>query len=275
MTTRLIVNADDYGHTLDVSRGIRAAHLKGIVTSTTAMMNKPAAEESLRQAPGGAPRLGLGVHLTITSGGSLLPAEQIKTLISEDGLFFKVVPFANRLDQVDPAEAKAEWRAQIEQFISVAGRKPTHLDSHHHSSYFSPGLLRAMLELAREYNSPIRLPIAPNANWMLSGMPTEMAAAMQAHIPPLLEEFQPRRPDGFIDNFYDEDATQENLLSILAGLPDGTFELMCHPGCLSPELIANSIYNAQRERELNILTSPEVLQLVRERGIELISFSQI
>jgi hypothetical protein len=176
---------------------------------------------------------------------------------------------------VDPAEAKAEWQAQIEQFIAITGQKPTHLDSHHHSSYFSPGLLRAMLELACDYNYPIRLPIAPNANWMLSGMPTEMAAAMQAHIPILLEEFQPRRPDGFIDNFYDEDATQENLFSILAGLPDGTFELMCHPGYLSPELIANSIYNAQRERELNILTSPEVLQLVRERGIELISFAQI
>jgi predicted glycoside hydrolase/deacetylase ChbG (UPF0249 family) len=74
MTLRLIVNADDYGRTPGVSRGIREAHRRGIVTSTTCMMNMPAVVDDIALALEETPRLGLGVHLVLTSGRPLLPA---------------------------------------------------------------------------------------------------------------------------------------------------------------------------------------------------------
>ena len=77
---RLIVNADDYGRTPGVSRGIRQAHLRGIVTSTTAMMNMPAIEEDLQAALEETPELGLGVHLVLTCGAPLSPSGRVSTI---------------------------------------------------------------------------------------------------------------------------------------------------------------------------------------------------
>ena len=64
MTTSLIVNADDYGRTPEVSLGIRQAHLQGLVSTTTAMVNMPVALDQIRRAQDECPRLGLGVHET-------------------------------------------------------------------------------------------------------------------------------------------------------------------------------------------------------------------
>jgi predicted glycoside hydrolase/deacetylase ChbG (UPF0249 family) len=152
----LIVNADDYGHTAGVSRGIREAHLTGIVTSTTAMLNMSGVEEALREAIATCPQLGLGVHLVLTAGAPVLPASLVPSLVGNDGRFFKQAEFRARLATCNPDDAQAEWRAQIEKFCAVVGRSPDHLDSHHHTSYWSPSLLAVMLALASEYHCPIR-----------------------------------------------------------------------------------------------------------------------
>src|SRR5262245_61335022 len=81
----LIVNADDYGRAPSVSAGIREAHLRGLVTSTTAMMNMPNMETELVAAQRLCPRLGLGVHLTLTAESPLLPPEQLPSLMALSG----------------------------------------------------------------------------------------------------------------------------------------------------------------------------------------------
>ncbi|HEX5941948.1 MAG TPA: ChbG/HpnK family deacetylase, partial [Anaerolineales bacterium] len=58
---RLIVNSDDYGRTPEISRGIREAHLQGVVTSTTCMMNITTTAEDIALALRETPALGLGV----------------------------------------------------------------------------------------------------------------------------------------------------------------------------------------------------------------------
>ncbi len=47
---QLIINSDDYGRTPDISRGIREAHLRGVVTSTTCMMNIPTTADDIAMA---------------------------------------------------------------------------------------------------------------------------------------------------------------------------------------------------------------------------------
>ncbi|MBA3075615.1 MAG: ChbG/HpnK family deacetylase [Anaerolineae bacterium] len=101
MSKRLIVNADDYGHTRGVSQGIRLAHLRGIVTSTTAMMNYPGAVDDLRMAVKECPRLGLGLHLVLTSGRPVLPAEKVPDLVNLEGKFYKYGPFIERMNQIN------------------------------------------------------------------------------------------------------------------------------------------------------------------------------
>lgn len=276
MTVRLIVNADDYGRTAEISRGIREAHTHGVVTSTTCMMNFPTTDADIATALAETPRLGLGVHLVLTSGRPLTPPAQIPSITNAEGGFLSLDKFTANLGQVDAAQAKAEWRAQIEKFVRVAGRKPTHLDSHHHSSYFSEGLFRAMLELAAEYGCAIRLATTLSPEGRMDGLPPESAAAATHYAPRLLSEFQPRTTDAFFASFYDTLATAEEFTRIIAALPaSGIFEVMCHPGYADAALIAGSVYARQRETELDILTGEAVKAAIQARGIQLVSFAAL
>lgn len=264
---RLIINSDDYGRSPDISRGIREAHLHGVVTSTTCMMNIPTTADDVALALQEAPKLGLGVHLVLTVGRPVLAPETVPSLVDGNGYFFKNRPLLERLPDLNIEEVKQEWRTQIDCFIQAAGRKPTHLDSHHHSSYYTPELFRAMLEFAREYDCAIRYPFTE----VWSGLEETYKV-----VPELIREFNPRRPDTFIADFYDEDATLEYLQEIVHTLEEGTSELMCHPGHVD-QLFAEreSIYNFQREREFNILTDPSIRQAIAASDIQLINFAEL
>jgi chitin disaccharide deacetylase len=264
---RLIINSDDYGRTPGISRGIREAHLKGIVTSTTCMMNIPTTASDIAIALEETPDLGMGVHLVLTMGRPLLPRPGGSSITDEEGNFLKLEKFMESVSALDADEVKAEWRAQIGAFIKAAGRKPTHLDSHHHSSYFKPELFRSMLELAKEYDCAIRFPFTHDIQPELK--------ETHRHIPDLLKEFSARKPDAFIVNFYDEGATADGLLNIINNLPDGTSEIMCHPGYVDDIFVKESSYNKQRERELKILTDPSIKEATRSNGIKLITFAEI
>jgi len=271
VSKRLIVNADDYGHTRGVSLGIRQAHLRGIVTSTTAMMNYPGADADLHEAVRDCPRLGLGLHLVLTSGRPLLPADKVTSLVDAEGRFYKYDPFVERMHQVDLTQVNLEWHAQVEAFKKVVDRLPDHLDSHHHSSYFTPGLFELMLDLADELNVPMRLPF---------GM---QGTALADVLSPVAGSRLARRDNSyaqiFIDSFYDESATLDNLVSILQKIAGDeqhdTFELMSHPAVVDDELICTSIYNEKRAEELKLLCHGMTFSALRSFGIELISFSDL
>jgi predicted glycoside hydrolase/deacetylase ChbG (UPF0249 family) len=266
---RLIVNSDDYGRSPDISRGIRHVHLNGVVTSTTCMMNIRTTARDIAMALNETPDLRMGVHLNLTAKKPILPQQWVKSVTDAAGNFLKPDAFFANLPNLDILEVKAEWRAQIEAYIAAANTKPSHLDSHHHSSYSSPALFKAMLELAKEYECPIRYPITPSSS---AGDFTETAK----HAAALFEEFNPRRPDTFIATFYDEGATMDNLRGIINNLPEGTSELMCHPGYVDNEFAEKeSVYNFPRQRELTILTDPAIKKAIQANGIQLISFADL
>ena len=83
---RLIVNADDFGLTLKVNRGIIESHRSGIVTSASVFANGPAFENALNDVLD-YPRLGLGIHLNILRGKSVSDPRFTPT-ITKNGFFF-------------------------------------------------------------------------------------------------------------------------------------------------------------------------------------------
>jgi predicted glycoside hydrolase/deacetylase ChbG (UPF0249 family) len=174
-----------------------------------------------------------------------------------------------RLGQMNIEDIRAEWLAQIERFCQVTGRTPDHLDSHHHFSYASPELFEVMLQLAFEYDCPVRYPHATPGQ-AADRAPQEFWPGMASYLPAILAHYETRHPDHFISSFYDQTATLENLLEILGGLDEGSSELMCHPGCADTAL--NSVYAAQRDSELAVLTDPLMLAEIESRGIQLVSF---
>ena len=263
---QLIINSDDYGRTPEISHGIREAHLHGVVTSTTCMMNIPTTADDIAIALKEAPNLGMGVHLVLTMGRPISAPESVPSIVDENGNFFKYTPLVEHLTTLNMDEVKKEWRSQIEAFIKASRRKPTHIDSHHHSSYFSPNLFRGMLELAQEYDCAIRFPF------------TEVSSEIEEtakHVPDLMQEFNPRRPDVFFVNFYDKTATEEDLLRIISSVEEGKSEIMCHPGYVDDAFAKESVYNFQRERELKILTEAAIKQAIEAQNIKLITFADL
>ena len=247
---RLIVNADDFGLTAGVSRGILEAHRRGIVTSTTLLANLSldgALLDGLK-----ASRLGVGVHLNLTLGQPVSPAEEIPSLLDAGGKFFREP--LRQAAEAKPEEVELELRAQVAVFIRLLGGKPTHLDSHHHVGRHRP-ILGVVLALAEELGVPVRCPDAE----------TRRAA----------RERGLRSPEQFFGESGPEAYwSSERLLSHLATLPDGVSEFMTHPGYFDQDL-AYSRYGRQREVELRGLTDPAVSEAVARRRIHLCHFGHL
>ena len=124
-----------------------------------------------------------------------------------------------------------------------------------------------MLELAMEYDCAIRFPF--------TGELSKELEETNKLVPDFLLEFDPHRPDRFIVDFYDGRATREDLLSMIDNLPDGTTEIMCHPGYTDAAFASESVYNSQRDRELEILTDASVKEAIEKNGIQLITFAEL
>ena len=239
------------------------------------MMNMPGVEEALHKASQECPHLGLGVHLVLTTGIPLLPTSQLPSLIAGRDSFPDEMDLIQRIPLIDLKEVRAEWHAQVERFVLVTGHVPDHLDSHHHISFLSPGLFQVMLELSQEFQCAIRFPTGEAATDMVSDLPVELARECLGSNLRLLNEYHPRHPEHFIKSFYGENATRAVLLDLLLNLPNGTTEIMCHPGYADEALMGSSTYHNQREAELSIFTDVEVLELVKARNIELINFGDL
>jgi len=154
-----------------------------------------------------------------------------------------------------PPEVLAEVRAQLRRFREIMGRDPTHFDSHHHSHREVPAVFDAILTLAWETGLPVR-----------SASPSMAESLRREGVP---------TPDHFVEEFYDQGATLNDLIGIVEDLPAGTSELMCHPAVVDEELRSTSGYAEARTRELDVLTSAGVRQAVQRSGVRLISFGQL
>src|SRR5262249_6003728 len=83
---RLIVNADDFGRSSSINQAIARAHVEGILTCASLMVNEPACAEAVALAREN-PRLGVGLHLTLLCGHAALPREKIPGLINHQNEF--------------------------------------------------------------------------------------------------------------------------------------------------------------------------------------------
>jgi predicted glycoside hydrolase/deacetylase ChbG (UPF0249 family) len=214
---RLVVNADDFGICDGVNRGIVEAHRRGTVTSASLMVGSAWSEEAARLARA-CPALSVGLH-------AVLPE-------ADDG----------------SAEAcRTALEGQLRAFVTLLGRRPTHLDSHHHV-HLGQGLLPAFREVADGCGIPLR-------------------ACSQVRY---CSSFYGR----WGDRSHPEQISVAGLVAILereAG--DGITELACHPGLPDPELVSS--YASERTLELRTLCDPRVRRFLEGRGIGLIGFDQV
>lgn len=252
---KLIVNADDYGHTMGVTYGIIDAHLRGIVTSTTALSVSPYFFESMKLSEK-FPSLAIGMHLTLTlRGAKPILGDKVPSLTDDKGEFLRGDVM---LQSIDLAEVELEWRAQIEKFLE-SGYTPTHIDSHHNVHGFTDGLFDISLRLAEEYNIPLR-------NYVFEANEE------------LFKNFKVKTTERCFQDFYQEGVTKETIYNIVKQINDSdmeVFEMNCHPGFLDTYLLKNSGYTETRMDEIDILTSTDIKKYLEDNNIVLSTFKDI
>lgn len=246
MTRRLIVNADDFGRSPGINRGIVESFERGIVRSTTLMVNLPSTADAVTLAER-VPGLGIGLHLNFCYGPAL--ASDVPSLLTPDGLLDRDL---DRLrSRATASDIHREATAQLARFRDVLGREPTHIDSHQHLHSW-PAAIEPIALIARDIGVPVR--------------------ACNAEHRATLRVLGVRCPDTFIIDFYGSSNIDPTTLeTLLTSIPDGTTELMCHPGYVD-SAIDDSSYRAEREIEIRTLCNASVRKTLDDRGIPLSNF---
>jgi predicted glycoside hydrolase/deacetylase ChbG (UPF0249 family) len=227
----LIVNADDFGLSAGVNRGVVRAHEEGIVTSASLMVHPPAAAaaaEYARRRPG----LSVGLHLDVGEW------------VYRDGgwsALYEVVPAE------DVGAVEAEVSRQVDDFLRLVGKPPTHVDSHQHAHREEP-LLSAARRVAERYRVPLRH-YTPGVQY-------------RGDFYGQTGKGEPMR----------EAITPDALLRVIHSLPAGVTELACHPGDAGDLW---STYRDERLCEMDTLSDPRIRAAVLEQRIQLITFASL
>ena len=274
------MNADDFGLTAGVNRAIVELNSAGLLTSATLMARAKATSAAIDRART-APALSLGCHVVLADGEPVLPAVEIPTLVDRPtGRFpastasFLTKLFASR---ISAAEIEAETQAQID-FLQSKGLHLTHVDTHKHTHMF-PAVLRPVLRAARACGiRTVRNPFEPE--WAVratAGAPLARIAQVT-----LLRWLQPvwqriiaeegfKTTDGTIAMVGTGVMNEKILRKLLINLPEGTWELVTHPGYNDTDL-ANVRTRLRASRDIE----RGALAVLNEfPGIELISFDYL
>ena len=263
------MNADDFGFTRDVNSGIVEAHCKGILTATTLMANGAAFDDAVLLAAQ-FPSLDVGVHLQMVQGTSVLePGRALPP--SPAALIAEII--RNRWNVF------AELKAQVQKVLA-AGIKPTHLDTHKHT-HLLPPVLDAVARLSQQYNIPwVRTPFdfpLPGKQAKASIRLTSLAMrTMRGHFRRVLSRHGARSTDHFTGFAWTGNYAAADLIDLVQHLPEGSTELMTHPGHLGPELLrANTRLKESRYQELIALTDSRVREALSAAGVQLGGFRML
>lgn len=266
----VIVHADDFGETEDITQGICLAIEAGVVTSTSVMANMPGTAEALLRAPRLAQQASFGVHLNLCEGQ---PLTRGPTLIDADGRFLRKRTLAARAltGKLSLPELEAEVIAQIG-LLRDAGIRISHLDGHKHLHQL-PIVCAAVANVLPRFGIE-RVRITRLGGWLRARgamtLARELAARHAAHV---FARARLRSPVCTVDlrDLIGGDALAQTLGSAAKG-PEPV-ELCCHPGTAAAD--AGKPGSHRRGEELDYLLSPDFRAVLAAGGAALVSYWRV
>ena len=268
---RLIVNADDFGHSAAINRAVIEAHTEGILTSASLMVNGDAFEEAIELGRAH-PKLGVGLHLTLCRGRATLSWNEIPALVDKDGLF-RTSPIAAGLKYFFSSPAREqlrnEIRAQFEKFTRT-GLRLDHVNGHLHL-HMHPTVFALLLPELKNRRTAVRLMKDPiSVDWSLGRgrhvyriTHSLIFRALSGKARCALRREEIRHTEHVFGLLEDSRVTEEYILKLLPRLPDGDSELYSHPSL------------AEFRHEYQALVSPQVKAAIAENGIDLIRYQDL
>jgi predicted glycoside hydrolase/deacetylase ChbG (UPF0249 family) len=278
----LLINADDFGLTPGVNRAIAELHDAGCLRSTTLMATGAAFAGAVSLALA-RPSLAVGCHIVLTDGVPVLPASEIPSLVS-DGVNFR--PTLGRfirdlmLGRLNESELEREATAQISKLQS-AGLRVTHIDTHKHTHLF-PAIVRPLARAALACGvHALRNPFEPQWSSAVGGSPLrklQIRALARLH-QPFFDQSDLTAiatTDGTLGISATGSLNAATLPRLLSSMPDGVWELVCHPGYVDAALDAVTTRlrrHRELEREALLAHIPHALRI--DSSLQLISFSDV
>lgn len=281
------MNADDFGLTPGVNAAIVELHRRGVLSSTTLMAAGPSFADAVPLALSES-RLGVGCHVVLVDGAPVLPPEKIPSLLDPHpggaGPHFRptlaslVLDMARR--RIRRTELDAEVQAQVER-IQSRGIRVTHLDSHKHTHI----LPMVAGSLARAANAggvhAMRNPFEPD--WsvratvgagMLRRWGVGALRALRSSFFRIVRRHGLATADGLIGIAATGVLDARVLRALLEAAPDGTWELMCHPG-YQDDALGKVRTRLRHEREIEHDALLDAIPRVIGRGFSLIHYGQL
>ena len=277
----LIINADDFGLHELVNEGIIESHAAGCITSASLMAGGEAFEHAVALARQH-PRLGVGVHLSLV-GGRPVARGNIHTLLDNDGMLpANYQSFIQKYlcGQIDKKHIEYELTCQMQK-VAGKGIAITHVDSHQHL-HVLPGIPEIVSKVARNFH--IRKVRFPGESLCFFGAgPFRAGRVLSRSLLTICARLTRKyytqegfcSPRHFFGMLAGGSMTEAALLHILRKLPDGLSEIMVHPGRDTTRLRRYFPWSYHWQEETAALTSPEVLAMIREQGIQLTHYGEL
>lgn len=285
---RVIVNADDFGCSQSVNQGIIKAHQLGIVTSTSMMVNMPGTDEAFQLAKQN-PQLGVGLHINLTYGRPILAPALVPSLVNKSGNFYSVGQFILRvqLGKIRLADLQQEITAQFKRFLA-SGIVCTHFDGHRHI-HCIPKVFRVATQEAKRFNvSKCRIslekPSTPattsdylNPLFYVQQSKAKLLDYWSQRCMNIAAESRMTHPQSFYGIVGMSDTRGYNFFKdLIDACETETSEIMCHPGLTESDIMDYDGYDTkQRQRDLDLITSPETIAAIQQRQLQLISFREL
>jgi hopanoid biosynthesis associated protein HpnK len=269
---RLIVSGDDLGLHPGINAGVVRCHREGIVTSASLCPNGAAFEDAVATLRA-APELDVGVHLTLVGEAPLLAPARLPTLAPRGRLpgHFTALFARLLLRRVREAEVEAEMAAQVAR-AHDAGLRPSHLDSHQHV-HLHPALLPVVLRVARRFGiGAIRASPVVQSRW---GLRPALLGLASRHGARRFRAAGLRTPDALVGIAETGRLDERRLRGLVAALPEGTSELVCHPGAGDGAIASAYDWGFRWDEETAALTSPAVREALVREDVRLVAYRDL
>ena len=286
MTRAAIINADDFGLSPGVNRGIVSCFRDGVLSSTTMLVNLDSFEDAVRLAREN-PDLPVGIHLSLLWGPPVSDPARVPTLLDGDGMFpssLSTLAARYALGRLSAEQVGLEFRNQIRVFLD-AGLRPTHVDTHKHV-HCLPGILDALIAAIRDcgiervrlpVEQPLELPADPAlpARCWKSTAKRRLIGFLGRGARRRLDAARIRTTDHFVGIEQMAGLNSDVLKLILSHLRSGVTEIMCHPGFVDDQARQYSSTPPHREVELEALKDPRVKDCIAAGAIRLIHYGDL
>ncbi len=272
----LIVHSDDAGMSHSATLGTIKGMTEGMVNSASIMMPCPWSSEAAEYYRNH-PDMDFGLHMTLTAEWkhfrwrSVMPYDKVPGLHDEDGFMWRDVSDVAR--HAPAKEVEDELRAQVKRALHY-GIKPTHLDTHMGTVFARPDFFQAYRKVANEFGLPYLLPrISPKLQDRLSPAMRLVANTINKNLWKSGEITLDHLIQ--ISGSHDDESQRKFYLDALRNLKPGITQIIIHCGLDNAELrgITNSAH--RRWIDTEVFCSPEVKQLIKSEGIQMITWREI